>query len=349
MRSKPVLFAFALSAGALGASLAPAAENAPVRLAQLFNRPQPPADVMDEDSPRRPSMDASALVVRIDRLEGQVRDLTGQIEQLQFQLRRLQEQGRAPGQTGMAAPAVPPVAAAVPSQPPTVAPLGAPVTLGAAAPGPVGDRGRLRRGDAFDPAADPAAPGAPKPLGTTMPSAPLSGPLSREAREESRQEPPASMRPMDLGAPTQASPTPGPAAVGDVKIAEAHAPGPKEQYELAAAFLKQGQFDAAEKGFSTFIQKNPRSRYMPDAIFGLGESYFDRGRHREAAEQYLKISTHYANSSKGPDAMLRLGQALHALGAKEQACASFTEVGRKYPSASTAIRAAEREAKKIQC
>lgn len=333
MRSTPVLLALALlGAGALGAPLA-AADGAPVTLAQLFNRPQPPADIDSDGGFRNRGAD-SGLAIRVDRLENQLRSLTGQIEELQHQIQLLQ-QNRAPG------------ANAVSAAPSAAAPAGAPVTLGAAAPVP-SDRARQRRGDAFDPSSDPNAPGAPRPLGTTHPSAPItttpSGPLARETGRE----PPASMRPMDLGAPRAPTPTDQPGVDG-VKIAEAHPPSPKEQFELAAAFLKQRQFEAAEKGFSAFIQKNPKSRYMPDAIFGLGESYFDRGRHREAAEQYLKISTHYANSSKGPDAMLRLGQSLHALGAKEQACASFSEISRKYPGAAGAIRAAEREAKKIQC
>ena len=89
---------------------------------------------------------------------------------------------------------------------------------------------------------------------------------------------------------------------------------------------------------------------MPDAVFYLGETYFLRNRYREAAEQYLKISTDYSKTAKAPDSLLRLGQSLDKLGAKEQACAAFAEVGRKYPNASAGLRAtADREAKRVQC
>ena len=88
----------------------------------------------------------------------------------------------------------------------------------------------------------------------------------------------------------------------------------------------------------------------PAATFNLGESYFLRGRHREAAEKYLEISAKYASSPQAPDALLRLGQSLIALGAKEQACASFTEIGVKYPNAPIRTKeAAQRESKKIPC
>ncbi|MGH6794194.1 MAG: tetratricopeptide repeat protein, partial [Methylocella sp.] len=67
-------------------------------------------------------------------------------------------------------------------------------------------------------------------------------------------------------------------------------------------------------------------------------------------EQYLKISTQYANSSRAPEALLRLGQSLNALGAKEQACATYGEIARKYPNATATVKAgAEREAKRAKC
>jgi tol-pal system protein YbgF len=129
------------------------------------------------------------------------------------------------------------------------------------------------------------------------------------------------------------------------------ATAPKSEYEDAVGMLKQGQYDAAERGFSDFLAKNPKSPLAAGAVYNLGETYYLRARHREAAEQFLKISTAYPSSPRAPEAMLRLGQSLNAIGgAKEQACAAFGEVGRKYPNASANIRAAaEREAKKHQC
>ena len=125
----------------------------------------------------------------------------------------------------------------------------------------------------------------------------------------------------------------------------------KAEYDQGIGLLKQGQYDAAEKSFSEFVVKNPKSALVPSAVLNLGETYYLRGRHREAAEQFLKISTSYPTSNRAPEAMLRLGQSLNAIGgAKEQACAAFGEVGRKYPNAPVNIRtAAEREAKKNQC
>ncbi len=98
------------------------------------------------------------------------------------------------------------------------------------------------------------------------------------------------------------------------------------------------------------MQKYPRDRLVPEATYFLGESYARLGRQREAAEQFLKLSTDYTKSSRAPDALLRLGVALNALGAKEQACATYQEVDRKYPAASPDVRAGvERELKRSRC
>ena len=117
------------------------------------------------------AQDAADFVVRLNRLENQVRQMSGQIEQLQFENRQLKDQLRkfqedmefrfqesAAGAAGLPACASPPAAAPPPiaSQTPAMQPPRAP-----------------RRGDAFDPGAAPHAPGAPMPLGTTRPSAPL--------------------------------------------------------------------------------------------------------------------------------------------------------------------------------
>src|SRR5271155_747334 len=97
------------------------------------------------------SGDPGALVVRIDRLENELRRANGQIEELQNQNLRLEEQfkrfredvefrlsgGAKPAAGSAASPA--PVAAL--TEPPPAKP---------------------RRGDAFDPALEPNAPGAPR-------------------------------------------------------------------------------------------------------------------------------------------------------------------------------------------
>ena len=125
---------------------------------------------------------------------------------------------------------------------------------------------------------------------------------------------------------------------------------PREQFNTALQAFQTGQYQQAEDGFKAFMAANSGHRLTPDAIFYIGETYFQRSRAREAAEQYLKVTTDYAKSSRAPESMVRLGQTLAALGNAEQACATFTEFGKRYPSATGSVKKlAEREMAKDHC
>lgn len=289
----------------------------------------------------------SGLAVRVGRLEGRLREMTGQIEELQNANRKLVEQlqkfqgdvdsrlssgGAARQRRGDAA---------APSSDVAVAPESD------ALPKPR----KPRRDDAFDlDTASPSDPGRPKPLGSVASRAddgdgpaPMDLTGGRLRRNENN----------DTIAPTLRLPPRTGATVPDAAAgatANAAPATPQGDYEVALGYYRDKQYENAEKGFTAFIQKNPKSKRVPEATFYLGESFDQRGRNREAAEQYLKISTDYAGSSRAPDAMLRLGISLKAIGAKEQACAAFSEINKKYPNAPGYVRSgAEREAKRAQC
>jgi tol-pal system protein YbgF len=310
----------------------------------------------------RGGQDEASLLLRIERLENQVRQLTGQLEQIQFENHKLEDQlkkfqqdvdfrlqesrGKPGKRTELETP--PPV--------PTVPNTDAPTTVPSTTPRPG------RRADAFDPLADPNAPGVPHQLGGNAPVAPTTpgqtvlDETDPNAPLELSSSPDRAPRPPSVPAgpgPTPVTPpltTPGGTVIAATPPNAPPVNPVKEEFDVALGYYKQKDYDAAERSFAAFIQKNPKTRYSAEAVYYLGESYYVRGRQREAAEQYLKISTDYANSSRAPEALIRLGQSLHALGAKEQACASFGEVSRKYPNASAAVKAAaEREAKRFQC
>ena len=291
--------------------------------------------------------DPAGLGVRIGRIEGRIRELTGQVEELQNANRKLTEQLQRIQVDGDAR-----VAPGVGRLKRSEADGGVPGVAAEADATP-----HKHRDDAFDPDAAPAgALGKPKPLGSVASAtrAPDEGgaPMDLSGGKLRRVE-------GDGGtlAPTLQLPSTTPKAVAGATTpsgtapANAAAPGsPREEYDAALGYYRDKQYETAEKGFEAFIQKNPKNRLVADATYYLGETFAQRGRSREAAEQYLKISTDYANSTRAPDAMLHLGLSLKAIGAKEQACATFDEIPRKYPNAPTYVRnGAEREAKRAQC
>jgi len=326
-----------------------------LRVAQLYGRP--PADLPGQPQPYERAQDSGGLVLRVDRLENQMRNLNGQIEQMQFQTRRLEEQLRkfqqdvdfrfqeSAGRGGAHKPAPAPTPAPRERRTelePEIAPIQtslsgvAPAPIAASATPSATPGSHLRRGDAFDPSANPSAPGAPRQLGAvttaTVPASPQrlpGGPIDFEASPgrpldlspaNAAAQPPAA-----LGAPQPAAvipapvtAAPAPMAAPGTQVASIPAMGPRLDYEIAIGHFRAGQYEAAEKALGEFVARNPKDKLASEAIFFLGESYYQRGRHREAAEQYLKISTSHGRSAKAAEALLRLGQSLQALGAKEQ-------------------------------
>ena len=297
------------------------------------------------------AQDAADAIVRLNRLESQFRQMSGQVEQLQYENRQLKEQLRRFQEDvefrfqesgGKGRPSTPPAATPPrPAQP-------------QAQPQP------QRRSDLFDPSQNPDAPGAPRPLGSTPPSAPLASaadaspmpsgamPGIEDLIEED--EGTADAAPMDLNPPgrvagmPQVAPRPGPS------VAATSVGDPRSDFEAAYGYFSQRQYDQAEMGFRRFLQSNPRDKLVPEATYWLGESYLQRSRYREAAEQFLNLSADHPNAPKAPDALLKLGMALNGLGARDRACAVFAELDRKYPQAPAPVRqGSEREQKRNKC
>ncbi len=310
-----------------GAAAAESARNA--RIPSRVVQSDLPPDVIPGVSGDADDGDAASLVLRVNRLEADLRRANGQIEELQNQNHRLEDRLQrfqqdveyrlGGGGAAGAAPGAPLVATSEPPRP--------------------------RKGDAFDPAADPNATGAPRQLGSTTPSPPLGTPLGIKP-------PPPASAPLELGAHSAANPSTKAADPEPTVITSGlgFTDGPREQFNVAVASYKAGQYADAETQLKAFLAANPTHSRAPDAIFYLGETYLQRSRPREAAEQYLKLSTDYGKSSKAPEGMMRLGQSLAMLGDDVQACATFTEVGKRYPAASGYVKKAiEREMQSHHC
>src|SRR5262249_42234376 len=176
--ARPATRAITLTALALMgcASLAPARAQDSERPLGFFDRiftgserfgageVAPAAGTAGAAGERVAQLSDSDLLVRLDRLEAQIRQLTGQIEQLQYRNQQLEAQlrGMQPGgvqQDGRIGDsgargisrATPRAENLPPPSPPSAPPPAA---------------GSAQRGDAFDPTQHPNAPGAPHTLGT---------------------------------------------------------------------------------------------------------------------------------------------------------------------------------------
>lgn len=275
---------------------------------------KPPGQVGTGGAAPVDANDPGGAVTRLERIEGQLRQMTGQIEQLQYRNQQLEQQIRQlqseidfrvgggagaparPAATGGGAPAQPPVDPA-------------------------------RRSDVFDPNNSAGAPGAPRPLGST----PASGPVGNVPGA-----------PMDLGAMA------GSVAGGGQP--QPPSDSPKDLFDLAHGYLQRQEYAQSAQTFERYLQLYPTDRAVPDAYYWIGETQYLRKSYKEAAQSFLKVSTDYPNAVKAPEALLRLGQSLAALGEKDAACATLNAIGHKYPRASATIKqGVEREQKRVGC
>ncbi|MFN3172563.1 MAG: tol-pal system protein YbgF [Hyphomicrobiales bacterium] len=257
--------------------------------------------------------------IRVDRLEGELRNLVGQMEQLMFQMRQLQDElTRAREDTefrlrelegngindgsGM--------------------PMERGAIDGSSADGGATDaqlRDVLLARERGDPARDLGTLSVGQDgqsVGATIgdPNGPLDlSSLTLNAAPEVRPQPPLS------------------GAVASIDPLESLSPN--DVYELGYDHVLRGDYGQAVSTFSDFIDLYPEDRLRPNAHFWLGESHFAMGAYTPAAEQFLAVFNNYPEDVKVPDALLKLAMSLERLGAQQQACATFTKLLSDYPRA----------------
>ncbi len=339
--------------------------------------------------PAAAQMSASDLVMRLEALENQVRQLTGQIEQLQFRNQQLEQQVRGGGASEparAAQPQRPPVQAQPPmqqAQPPMQQPMPMPGRRSEAELPPVDQGADPRYPDArygVDPRAPAADPRYAHRDNPNVAAAPGPGGRRGDAFDPNA-SPNSPGVPRPLGALPAGQPSAPPADIDDggrdpgapldldpsrrgiatppsqrpssgAGLAAVQPPGnsARDHFDLGVGYVRQKDYATAEQTFRDFLQRFPSDRLAADANYWLGESLYLRRQYQEAAESYLVVTTKYETASRAPDALLRLGQSLAAIRQKEMACASFAEVARKYPRASVAVKqTVEREQKRVGC
>ena len=121
-------------------------------------------------------------------------------------------------------------------------------------------------------------------------------------------------------------------------------------YERAYEALLRRRFDAAEAGFKGFLRQYPRHELAGNSQYWLGETYYARGRFRDAAAAFVKGYKKYKTGRKAPDSLLKLAMTLKRLGQKSEACSTLDQLDRQFPRASSAVRnRAKLERKQAGC
>jgi outer membrane protein assembly factor BamD len=119
-------------------------------------------------------------------------------------------------------------------------------------------------------------------------------------------------------------------------------------WSQAETSVRQGKWADAEKLIErVLLEFSPGDPRIPQAHYWLGEAYFARGRHLEAAREFRKASDETPNHSLAPEALLRVGDVYTELWRRPEldptygqtALATYQELLNRYPGSSAGKRA----------
>ncbi len=125
---------------------------------------------------------------------------------------------------------------------------------------------------------------------------------------------------------------------------------PQEKYDNAFALVRQGDYDAAEKAFQSFLSQHGKDNLAGNAHYWLGKTYFVRGDFQRAAVAFAEGFQKFPKGAKAADTLLDLGMSLSSLNQKNDACTTFAKMLKEFPSASdVAKNRAKAERQKLAC
>ena len=280
-----------LLASAVGAQEGERQERSPFLLDRLFGSSErPQAPVGQERAAQQSAQSPSDLIVRLDRLEAQIRQLTGTVEQLQFRNQQLEQHVRRPQEDtefrlqelGSKSGARP--SARSPTPPLTSAPA---------------STSTVKRGDAFDPSQNPGAPGAPQTLGTIAgrdhDTAAAANPVVASA--------PAGQTPKDDFDIAYSF-----MVRKDYALAEDGFRGflkrypndkltPEASYWFGESMFQRQRYREAAEAFLSVSTKHESSPKAPDALFRLGQSLAALGEKEAACASLGEVTRKFPRAS----------------------------------------------------
>ncbi len=104
-------------------------------------------------------------------------------------------------------------------------------------------------------------------------------------------------------------------------------------YDDAFKKLQEGDYAGAERGFKTFVQRNPQNKLAGNAQYWLGETYYARRDYQQRDDGLRRRLQSLQGQPRRPDNLLKLGITMAALNRKSDACAVFARFSQDYPRA----------------
>lgn len=110
-------------------------------------------------------------------------------------------------------------------------------------------------------------------------------------------------------------------------------------YNRAYKTFQEQNYRETVRLMDDFLKQYPSHQYSDNAIFWMGESYYQMKNYEQAHAEFEKVVTKYPNGNKVPDALLRSGICMIKLSKPEKAKSSFDQLIKKYPESVAAKKA----------
>lgn len=110
-------------------------------------------------------------------------------------------------------------------------------------------------------------------------------------------------------------------------------------YESALLASKKKPLEAARQQFEQFIKDYPRSTYVANANYWLGQLLFHHGKKRDASHHFALVVRDFPQSAKVSDAMLKIGLITQEHGDVGKAKIIYQRVVQQYATSPAAQRA----------
>ena len=110
----------------------------------------------------------------------------------------------------------------------------------------------------------------------------------------------------------------------------------QQLYDRGYALYKQGRYDDAREVLRQYAADNPDAKLTDNALFWIGETYYDQAQYEQAILEYDKVIKRFPQGDKVPSALLKQAFAFDAIGYPVDAKILLRKVLREHPDSEQA-------------
>ncbi|OTA21526.1 cell division protein CpoB [Xenorhabdus beddingii] len=111
----------------------------------------------------------------------------------------------------------------------------------------------------------------------------------------------------------------------------------KGDYDASVSLaINTKEYDKAIAAFQNFVKTYPKSKYLSNANYWLGQLNYNKGKKDDAAYYFATVVKDYPKSQKSSDSLYKVGLIMQEKGQKDKAKAVYQQVVKQYPGTNAA-------------